>query len=90
MAEAANLLSSSSYPTMGDLHMIFPITLKILNDVCENDSATPSIKSRIAQRMYDKLNDYWSIHQRLLSYISCLGSKYCHHLIMKKQKEYVH
>ncbi|RGB23727.1 hypothetical protein C1646_774088 [Rhizophagus diaphanus] len=30
IAEATNLLSASSYPTMGDLHIVFPVILNIL------------------------------------------------------------
>lgn len=63
MAKATNLLSSSSYPTMGDLHIIFPVILKILNDASENGNIMPSIKGQIARRMYKKLNDYWAILQ---------------------------
>jgi len=63
MAEATNLLFSSSYPTMGDLHIIFPVILRILNEACENNVMAPSIKGQIARRMHKKLNDYWVILQ---------------------------
>jgi len=49
MAKATNLLSLSLYPTMGDLHIIFPVILKILNNECENGNTMPSTKGQIAQ-----------------------------------------
>jgi len=60
MAKATTLLSSSSYPTMGDLHIIFPVILKFLDNECENGNTMPSTKGQIARRMYKKLNDYWA------------------------------
>ena len=60
MAKTTNLLSLSSYLTMGDLHIIFPVILKILNNKCENGNTMPSTKGQIAWQMYKKLNDYWA------------------------------
>ena len=45
---------------MGDLHIIFPVILKILYNECENGNTMPSTKGQIAQRMYKKLNNYWA------------------------------
>ncbi|GET00988.1 hypothetical protein RCL_jg18740.t1 [Rhizophagus clarus] len=51
--------SASSYPTMGDLHMVFPVILNILNDSLITNNNNPiSIKNK---QMYVKLNDYWII-----------------------------
>src|SRR5688572_13925173 len=61
MAETTNLLSASSYPTMGDLHLVFPVILDILSDALKTaDNNTASIKNQIAQRMYSKLYNYWT------------------------------
>ncbi|CAB4431421.1 unnamed protein product [Rhizophagus irregularis] len=60
IAEATNLLSASSYPTMGDLHIVFPVILKILSNALETDNNTVSIQNQIAQRMYLKLHNYWT------------------------------
>lgn len=60
IAEATNLLSASSYPTMGDLHVVFPVILNILSNALETDNNTVSIQNQIAQRMYSKLHDYWT------------------------------
>jgi hypothetical protein len=60
MAEATNLLSSSSYPTLGDLHIIFPAIINILSEELKTNNNTMLIKSQIAQRMYTKLNNYWT------------------------------
>lgn len=62
MAEATRLLSASSHPTMGDLHIAFPVILKILNDALENDDIQgedDGIQSEVARRMHAKLDQYW-------------------------------
>lgn len=59
MAQATQLLSASSHPTMGDLHIVFPVILNLLNDTIQESNASP-VKIEIAQNMYTKLNDYWS------------------------------
>src|ERR1044071_3844889 len=64
MAKATLVLSSSTYPTMGDLHMIFPIILNVLHDALGSEI---EIKKQIAQRMYRKFYDYWAILQRCCS-----------------------
>src|ERR1051325_5554931 len=61
MAEATNLLSASSYPTLGDLHLVFPVIINILSEELKINDNTMPIKSQIAQRMYTKLNNYWTI-----------------------------
>ena len=56
MAEVTNLLSASSHPTMDDLHIAFPVILKILANALEEDS----IQSQIARWMHEKLDRYWT------------------------------
>ncbi|CAG8772325.1 10914_t:CDS:2, partial [Gigaspora rosea] len=60
ITKATPILSASSSPTMGDLHMIFPIILSILRDVLYSEIL---IKNQIAQRIHKKLDDYWNILQ---------------------------
>ncbi|CAG8843629.1 32842_t:CDS:2, partial [Gigaspora margarita] len=49
MARATLILSSSSHPTMGDLHLIFPTILNILYDAINSEI---QIKSQIANEMF--------------------------------------
>ncbi|CAG8804646.1 24062_t:CDS:1 [Cetraspora pellucida] len=58
MAKATIILSSSIRPTMGDLHMIFPIILNVLHEMLNSEM---QIKNQVAQRIYKKLDDYWTI-----------------------------
>ena len=58
MAKATPILSSSTHPTMGDLHLIFPTILNILHEAFMSEI---QIKSQIAQQMYKKLDDYWAV-----------------------------
>jgi len=56
MAEATNLLSASSHPTMGDLHIAFPVILKILANALKEEG----IQRQIARRIHEKLDGYWA------------------------------
>ncbi|CAG8822678.1 17412_t:CDS:2, partial [Gigaspora rosea] len=64
IARATLILSSSTRPTIEDLYMIFPTILNILHDALDSEI---QINNQIAQRMYKKLNDYWTVLQTCCS-----------------------
>ncbi|CAG8505188.1 13171_t:CDS:2 [Cetraspora pellucida] len=52
----ATNLSSSSYPTFGDLHMVFPIIANTINNIWNDNN----ILQQVAQKMKKKLDKYWN------------------------------
>ena len=54
--EATRLLSSSSYPTIGDLRTTFFVITALLT---EAQGDTNQTRARVAQKINEKLSEYW-------------------------------
>ncbi|CAG8521004.1 12500_t:CDS:2 [Acaulospora morrowiae] len=54
--QATNLLSASSYPTFGDLRMVFLVIADIIHKAQQENN---TIQKRMADKMNIKLNKYW-------------------------------
>ncbi|CAG8753408.1 21265_t:CDS:2 [Cetraspora pellucida] len=69
IAKATLILSLLTCPMMRDLYMIFPTILNILYNALNSKI---QINSQIAQRIYKKLNDYWSVLRTCCSVLVAL------------------
>ncbi|CAG8534407.1 809_t:CDS:2 [Cetraspora pellucida] len=62
--EATNLLSSSTHPTIGDVHTIFFVIITHLTEAKNEENL---MKSCISIKILEKLNKYWNKLQSALS-----------------------
>ncbi len=56
MYEATQLLSTSKYPTLDDVHLVFLEMFDILNNFIETNS-----QKDVAISIYQKFEDYWKL-----------------------------
>ncbi|CAG8811259.1 1684_t:CDS:2, partial [Cetraspora pellucida] len=90
---ATNILSSSSYPTLGDLHMVFPVIINTINEV-QNESAIldPNNKlipfeheniSKVQQIIYETYRTHYITKNKITEELPKSGSLrdyFQHHL----------
>ncbi|CAG8516237.1 16548_t:CDS:2 [Acaulospora morrowiae] len=55
---AINFLSTASYPTFGDLHMVFLVIINVLHEALHEEHDT--LRKRVADKMNEKLSKYWN------------------------------